>query len=141
MTGETTLNVMVLASPEAEVRCVVESLSRTNAVVPQRVVTFAANSPARSVQSIVIAGVKDVLTPEDVIRFTLAVDCRGEDIRFDTAAASIRTYISDVQFPQISSIQPALTSFVGQVPSSPHALVHACTFMCEGDHDPRARVG
>ena len=113
-TGESTLEVMVLASPMYEVQCAIESKSPDEVVVPQsRFVTFAANSPARSKESTVIAGVKDLLL-EDSIRFTLAVRCQSADARFDTAAASVQAFATDVQFPTIESVRPALSSFVGQ---------------------------
>ena len=93
--GSTKLELMILAEPDAQVLCEFTSYSREVAVSP-RVIVFESNTPARSLKSAVVRGLKD-LNFEDDSSFEIAVQCQSTDSRFFTATLSVWAHVQDVQ--------------------------------------------
>ena len=113
-TGETHVQISILEQPTAAVECVIQSKAPLEAAVIDRTGVFDAESPIGSVVSLRIHGVKDTTLGDGAARFTIAARCTSSDRRFDTASAEASAVVTEIEFPLIESLVPALSSFVGQ---------------------------
>ena len=108
----TEIVVTILSTPEADVRCIIESSVPSEATVETRAVTFKKGSPLRSSESVLVTGVKDTVVGDDM-QFVISARCSSKDLRFEGAAAEASAYTNDVLLPFVTKITPALSPFVG----------------------------
>ena len=113
-TGFTQVEVSILASPDSDVGCIVESMTPSEAVVLESSGQFRLGESVGTVSSHTIAGVTD-LSKDANTPFTIRAQCQSSDRRFDGAAAEASAYTTDVGFPRISAMNPMLTAFTGQL--------------------------